>query len=278
LLQDGTDTVPPNEESEAYEAYVLPNTDVGAWFTPDTVLPAAFTWNPNGSITLDTSSLIATALSAGASVLGTLSLSAGRYYFEITIDTLGSGSLTSVGLRVAASTSEVHVNVAGTVKVGSTTSSVSLGAIAAGDVIGIAVDLDYSLIWFQVQSGGTWGDWNASATADPVQRVGGIYFGTIAPAGTAMFPCADFSDANDQVTANFGATAFAGTSPSGYAQGWLTYKRRFTGLTAPTLTYTAAEMSADGFTPATDTLCLVVYQLSAVVGRGFPGFQALPAF
>ena len=57
-----------------------------------------------------------------------------------------------------------------------------------------------------------------------------------------------------------------------------TYVRAFTGLTAPTVTYTAAMMTADSFTPATGTLFLAVYQLSAVVGRGFQSFAALPAF
>lgn len=56
-----------------------------------------------------------------------------------------------------------------------------------------------------------------------------------------------------------------------------TYVRKFSSLTAATVTYTAAEMTADSFTRATDTLYLVVYQLG-VIGRGFQGYQALPAF
>jgi hypothetical protein len=57
-----------------------------------------------------------------------------------------------------------------------------------------------------------------------------------------------------------------------------TYTRAFLGLTAPAVTYTASQMSADGFIPATSTLYLVVFQISGVVGRGFPGYQAVPAF
>jgi len=56
------------------------------------------------------------------------------------------------------------------------------------------------------------------------------------------------------------------------------YLRAFTGLTAATLTYTAAEMSVDSFDPTTDTLYLVIYQLSGIVGRGFAGFEAVPAY
>lgn len=57
-----------------------------------------------------------------------------------------------------------------------------------------------------------------------------------------------------------------------------TYRRSLTGLTAATVTYTAAMMTTDGFVPATDTMFVVIYQISAVVGRGFQGYQALPAF
>ena len=57
-----------------------------------------------------------------------------------------------------------------------------------------------------------------------------------------------------------------------------TYTRKFTDPTSPTVTYTSTEMTADSFTPATDTLYLAVFQISAVVGRGFIGYAALPPF
>lgn len=56
-----------------------------------------------------------------------------------------------------------------------------------------------------------------------------------------------------------------------------TYVRKFTASSA-TVTYTSAEMTADVFDPAADTLYIVVYQLSGVVGRGFPRYAAVPAF
>jgi putative tail protein len=55
------------------------------------------------------------------------------------------------------------------------------------------------------------------------------------------------------------------------------YTRKLTAVTT-SVTYTAAMMTTDGFTRATDTLYMVVYQLSTVVGRGFQGYQPLPAF
>lgn len=46
--------------------------------------------------------------------------------------------------------------------------------------------------------------------------------------------------------------------------------RTVTGLTSPAFTYTAAMQSADGWSGAITSLRLDVYQISAVVGRGFP--------
>jgi len=48
-----------------------------------------------------------------------------------------------------------------------------------------------------------------------------------------------------------------------------TFLRSFTGLTSPTFTYTDADQTTDGFDKA-DPLHLVIYQISTVVGRGFP--------
>jgi len=45
--------------------------------------------------------------------------------------------------------------------------------------------------------------------------------------------------------------------------------RTVTGLTEPTYTYTAAQQSADGFTPPVSQITILAYQISAQVGRGF---------
>lgn len=55
-----------------------------------------------------------------------------------------------------------------------------------------------------------------------------------------------------------------------------TYRRAFLGLTSSSVTYTATQMAADGFDITLSTLFAVIYQISAVVGRGFPGFHELP--
>lgn len=52
-----------------------------------------------------------------------------------------------------------------------------------------------------------------------------------------------------------------------YAGGSLV--RTVTGLTSPAYTYTSANQVTDGFTPPLTTLKIAVYQISAVVGRGY---------
>jgi hypothetical protein len=65
------------------------------------------------------------------------------------------------------------------------------------------------------------------------------------------------------------------------AAGWVapvSFVRSALGLTSPTYTYTAAHMATDSFTPATQTLHIVVFQKSAAVGVGWPGAADLCPF
>ncbi|MDE2102315.1 MAG: phage tail protein, partial [Patescibacteria group bacterium] len=91
--------------------------------------------------------------------------------------------------------------------------------------------------------------------------------------GTDTVPLAEESEAYEAyILAN--VASYASFDPTNAG----TYKRAFTGLTSPQVDYTAAMISADSFAASTQTLPLVVYQKSAVVGRGFAGFEAIPAF
>jgi hypothetical protein len=53
-----------------------------------------------------------------------------------------------------------------------------------------------------------------------------------------------------------------------------TIVRTVTGLTAPTVSYSAANQTADGITPG-DPVGVRVYQMSALVGRGIPGSRTV---
>lgn len=60
------------------------------------------------------------------------------------------------------------------------------------------------------------GDWNGNPSADPATDVGGI---SLAGVGSAtMYPIVQGSQ--NTVVANFGASGFAGTPPSGFTAGW----------------------------------------------------------
>ena len=52
-----------------------------------------------------------------------------------------------------------------------------------------------------------------------------------------------------------------------------TLKRTFLGLTTPTVTYTSAQQTADSWTPS--EVSVIVYQISAQVGRGFPSHKTV---
>jgi hypothetical protein len=95
--------------------------------------------------------------------------------------------------------------------------------------------------------------------------------GDLLARGAGPVPLSEESEAYEvYVLPNAGA--FAGFNPGDAT----TYTRVFTGLSSPALTYTAAEMTSDGFTPAIDTLYLAGFQVSATIGRGFRASITLP--
>ncbi|MGY3443706.1 hypothetical protein [Bradyrhizobium sp. USDA 4473] len=103
----------------------------------------------------------------------------------------------------------------GPISASGVSSGYSLGTISDGDVIGIAVDLDNRKIWFKNLTAG--GLWNGSvAVGDPATNHNGVSI----PSG-ALIPAVGFGLSNDVLTANFGASAFVGTVPSGFTPGWI---------------------------------------------------------
>jgi len=192
------------------------------------VVAGGTTWNPadkgttntilsNGNLTYG----------AGASnttndgCRGTNGLSTGKLYFELTAAgstatvMLGVGTLSSLfnsilsgsGGAFAVYTTNSHIwnnNV---------DTTISIGTPIAGDVYCYAIDLVNMRGWIRKNGG----NWNNSGTANPATNTGGqdiSWLGT----GVNVFPLvASNANANPIVTANFGATAFAQTIPSGFA-------------------------------------------------------------
>lgn len=143
---------------------------------------------------------------------------AGKFYSEYTITDDGSGGIT---LGVADSNQTIANNFAG----GSTHSigylptgavyqnNALLTTIATytnGSIVGVAVDIPNSLIWYRVGAG----NWNNSGTANPATDTGGISFtasGTIYPADSIYN-----GDAGEIITANYGNSAYAHAAPAAY--------------------------------------------------------------
>ena len=190
------------------------------------------TWDSatSSNVTLSGGNLVATNTTGGSNICGARVpgsfKSSGKYYFEATITTFIGGSGNGVGIAlasvnygdmsiVASGYNMVRFSNGTTYANGSLTGT-GLGARSAGDVIGVAIDLDNRQSWFRVAPSG---NWNGSGTANPATNVGGIAI----PAG-AMCPFCNFggsgSAANNVTTANFGASAFSGAVPSGFTAGW----------------------------------------------------------
>lgn len=205
------------------------DTEDGTVVTP----PSTVTWDSATvtAVTLSGGNLVATntgttSANQGAHVISTSGKTTGKYYFEITWSAITTGINLGIGIGTTAST-YTNMGNGGTTGVelyrtnsvwsnGSSIATFSGGSYGAGQVVGVAVDLDNRRIWFRLAPSGNWND---NATYNPATNVGGL---TI-PAGT-MVPFVTFGGTsgaiNNVVTANFGASSFTGAVPSGFTSGW----------------------------------------------------------
>jgi hypothetical protein len=182
--------------------------------TPVTLDPAVT------NVTLSNGNLTATGTSGsngfGARVADASAKTTGKYYFEATT---GQHFSSWVGVAVAGTS---YISLQGSVAANGAFTTIwdgtmlvngsNMGAIGGGSPYGVAVDLDNRKIWFRIAPSG---NWNNSGTANPATNTGGwtLMAGSIVP----YFPMASIGDV---ITANFGATAFSGTVPSGFTAGW----------------------------------------------------------
>jgi hypothetical protein len=191
------------------------------------------TWDPASvtAVTLSGSNLVATntgttSTDQGAKVASSAGRNTGKYYFEVTITANTTGVNRGLGIGTTASTytnmgngatTGVVMYFTGSVYANGGSTGISIPSVIIGVPVGMAIDLDNRKIWIRASAGGIW---NNSGTADPATNVGGI---TI-PAGT-MVPFVVFGGgsgaANNVVTANFGASIFAGAVPAGFTSGWI---------------------------------------------------------
>jgi hypothetical protein len=188
------------------------------------------TWNPNdraGSTppVLSNGNLTATFGSNNCGVRAKAPKPA-KFYFEVTNSggmvngpmgvTTAAGSLTTLNLNGVASA--IFHNATGAIWVNNSTSQITpLGASVGGDVICVAVDMVNQRIWIRRNGG----NWNSDAAANPATNVGGF---DISALGTVpLYPVVMFGGSSaGTAVANFGATTFAQTMPSGFSAAGIT--------------------------------------------------------
>lgn len=172
------------------------------------------TFNPSdkdASIALSGGDLVATGSAANKSVRAIRSQSTGKFYFEVVPNNNAgfsfgiSNASHSLGTWVGANVNSVGYSGNQVYNNG------SLGAVytfAASDVIQVAIDIDNKLIWVRKNTS----NWNNNGSANPATGAGGITFTASGP----FFPTVSV-DNTRVATANFGATAYAQTPPSGFS-------------------------------------------------------------
>jgi hypothetical protein len=166
-----------------------------------------------------------------------LGATAGLYYVEATINRLaggaglglcngvenmnsfvgndGSGILAYDELEVSVNSGIFTNNAYVTV---GTVSSEGQFPLAAGDTIGMAINLTQQLVWFYNAQTGKWNN-DVIANQNPVGNIGGISIQALIEAGYQgiVYPAVSLMTTNDQVTVNLGASTFVHTQPAGYA-------------------------------------------------------------
>jgi hypothetical protein len=186
------------------------------------------TWNPSdktANITLTGSNLIATSTSVSRGIVRAADCQvAGKFYFEYTCNVI-AGANTSLGIATSLMTSAGALSDLNACQINKTSGQVWANGVNAftfgtslanGNVVCIALDCTARLIWFRI---GAAGNWNNNATYNPATGVGGVAIFNFGAALQA-FPFAGLQATSDQITANFGDTAFVGAVPSGYTSGF----------------------------------------------------------
>ncbi|RPJ64685.1 MAG: hypothetical protein EHM23_00050 [Acidobacteria bacterium] len=207
----------------------------------DVTESASAAWNPSdkdSGITLSGGNLVVTTGTdpsfVGSAARATASASTGKYYCEVTLNVITAGYDPYCGIGCANATKSLTdvaqgggadpqfiMNFDGSVY--DYTTGAPLGTLAAcpvGSTVGMAVDLDNRRVWFRVITGGTAGNWNNSGTANPATNTGGLTINALMN-GVTFFPYVNHARSSATTshvtTANFGATTYAASAPSGFS-------------------------------------------------------------
>jgi uncharacterized protein YmfQ (DUF2313 family) len=170
-------------------------------------------------ITLSNGNLTATNPSANqpGNVLATAHAPSGKFYYEFTAnlvnnDGIGLANATEARDNVVGSTANSLANNMAAQWVFNGANLATSGVtLTTGHVYAMAIDVTNQLAWCKDLTAG--GNWNQNSSANPATGVGGASFAGITG---DIYPCFGVYWTNGQYTANFGATAYTGTLPSGY--------------------------------------------------------------
>jgi len=185
------------------------------------------TWNPAdhaANIVLSNANLTATWGVTVGLVRSVAQISAGKIYYEVTINTGGAGSADAIGLAAGSvsvtspsngTSSPVGtcwVQPSGAMYSDGVSRGTPLGAIPTGSVVCIAFDATARLVWFRA---GAAGAWNGAAGNNPATGTGGISMSMTSVYATAWSNLSGHSH-----VANFGDSAFTGAVPAGFNGGF----------------------------------------------------------
>ena len=182
------------------------------------------TWNPSDKgddVTLTLGNLRARSSNTDTGNNGVRSVASnteGKYYFEAVI--LGAEN-TYIGISNSTwNLTTTMSDASGTVTYDPTNGQIRQSTVlktaataAVGNTLGFAIDLTDNKIWVRVNNG----NWNNDGSANPETGTNGAIFTSL---GTTFVACDTIGSTGVGYTANFGATAFTYTVPSGFNQGF----------------------------------------------------------
>ncbi len=183
---------------------------------------------------IDEPNTIAVAIESHSdTVRASMGKSSGRWYFEVIVDRLGDGILDAVGVAPKSLNLELMPGLDdvgcgfrsdGTIFCNQGQERIGFSDYAAGDVIGMAVDMDRGRAFFSMN--GEWLDGVVPGTRGAkglnMGLAGELEGGEQEARGerqSRAFPAVNIST-SDSLTANFGGTPFRYTPPNGFRSGW----------------------------------------------------------
>lgn len=200
---------------------------ISAWsnVVTETIATATNTWNnadKSANIGLSGLSNLTLTDNAGAyaNVRATNSASSGKKYWELHVDAAPSTTGLVIGIANAAASLTQFVgndtNGMGWAGDGRVILSgavvTTIQGYVASNTLCFSYNIDISKIWFRT-NGGNWNN-DVIGNQNPATNTGGI--STAGMAAGPYFAIGEGLNINDAFTANFGATAYAQTPPSGF--------------------------------------------------------------